>query len=64
MLEKYNKDKEVKNFVNRKLESANWFISAIEQRKNTYKKVMHSIIKHQDSYFNTDEKIMNPLILK
>ena len=64
MLDKYSDNKEVKNFVKKKIERANWFISAIEQRNNTYKKVMLSIIKHQKNYFNSDDKKLKPLILK
>ena len=64
MLNKHNKDKEVRDFIRKKIDSANWFISAIEQRNNTYKKVMLSIIKHQGNYFDSDNKELNPLILK
>jgi len=64
MLGKHKGDKNVKNFLKKKLDSANWFISAIEQRNITYEKVMKSIIKHQNDYFNSDNKILAPLILK
>ena len=64
MLDKHNKNKEVKKFVKNKMERANWFINAINQREITCKKVMLSIIKHQKTYFDSDEKKMQPLILK
>ena len=64
MLDKHNKDKAVRDFIKKKIDSANWLIAAIEQRNATYKKVMHSIIKHQSNYFNSDNKKLNPLILK
>ena len=64
MLDKHNKDKAVRDFIKKKIDSANWLITAIEQRNATYKKVMHSIIKHQNNYFNSDNKKLNPLILK
>ena len=57
-------DKEVKNFIKRKADSANWFISAIEQRNKTFKQVMSSIIKHQKAYFELDDRELVPLILK
>lgn len=57
-------DKEVKSFIKRKADSANWFISAIEQRNKTFKKVMNSIIKHQKLYFESDDRNLTPLILK
>jgi len=64
MLDKHNKDKEVKNFVKNKMDRANWFINAINQREMTCKKVMLSIIRHQKAYFDSDEKLIKPLILK
>tara|TARA_B100000029_G_C17573598_1_gene957458 strand:- start:978 stop:2339 length:1362 start_codon:yes stop_codon:yes gene_type:complete len=64
MLETYNDNKDVRNFIKKKIDSANWFISAIEQRNKTYKKVMTSIIKNQKEYFNSDNRILSPLILK
>ena len=57
-------DKEVKKFIKRKADSANWFISAIEQRHQTFKKVMYSIIKHQNDYFESDNRELNPLVLR
>ena len=57
-------DKEVKNFIKRKADSANWFISAIDQRNKTFKQVMISIIKHQKAYFESDDRELVPLILK
>ena len=64
MLDEHNKDKEVKKFVKNKMDRANWFINAINQRERTCKKVMLSIIKHQRAYFDSDDKQINPLILK
>ena len=64
MLDEHNKDKEVKKFVKNKMDRANWFINAINQREITCKKVMLSIIKHQKAYFDSDDKQINPLILK
>ena len=59
-----SKDKSVKNFVKQKLNKAQWFISAIEQRNSTMIKVMKSIISKQNNYFNTDDRILVPMILK
>ena len=58
MLDKHNKDKEVKKFVKNKMDRANWFINAINQREITCKKVMLSIIKHQKAYFDSDDKLL------
>ena len=59
-----SKDMSVKKFVKQKLNKAQWFISAIEQRNTTMVKVMSSIIKKQNDYFNTDDRTLVPMILK
>ena len=64
MLEQYKDNKDVKKYVKNKIDRANWFIAAIIQRNSTYKKVMLSIIKHQKNYFESDDKTLEPLILK
>jgi len=59
-----NKDASVKNFIKQKLNRANWFISAIEQRNATMIKVMKSIINKQVDYFDSDDRMLVPMILK
>ena len=59
-----NKDASVKSFIKQKLNKANWFISAIEQRNATMIKVMKSIINNQKDYFDSDDRILIPMILK
>ena len=60
----YKDKKDVRRFVKQKLESANWFVDAVEQRKMTIQRVMESIIRHQPMYFHTDERTLQPMILK
>ena len=59
-----SKDASVKSFVKQKLNKARWFISAIEQRNATMVKVMTSIIEKQNDYFNSDDRLIVPMILK
>ncbi len=59
-----NKDASVKNFIKQKLNKAKWFISAIEQRNSTMIKVMKSIIDKQKDYFDSDDRLLVPMILK
>jgi len=61
-----NKDaKQAVLFVKQKLDSARWFINAIQQRQQTLIATMTSIIKIQREYFLTgDEKDLAPMILK
>ena len=52
-------------FVKQKLDSAKWFINAIQQRQQTLISTITSIIKIQKMYFLTgDEKELVPMILK
>ena len=51
-------------FVQKKLESAAWFVDAIQQRKQTIQQVMESIIKHQAAYFDSGERSLKPMILR
>ena len=55
---------EVKNFLKQKIDSANLFIDAVSNRYNTITRIMHSIIKHQNKYFESSKRILEPLILK
>ncbi len=64
MLDKYKKSNDVKIFIKQKITRAQWYLNAIAQRNNTITRVMKSIIKFQDLYFNSDKRILSPMILK
>lgn len=52
-------------FVKQKMDSARWFIEAIEQRQNTLINAMQAIVDFQKEYFlSGDETKMKPMILK
>lgn len=52
-------------FVKQKLDSARWFIEAIQQRQNTLIITMEAIVEYQKEYFLTgDETKLRPMILK
>ena len=53
-----------KQFVRAKLNSATWLIRAIEQRKSTMLKVMHSIMEVQPDFFKKGPTHLRPLILQ
>ncbi|MBK7130126.1 MAG: RNA polymerase factor sigma-54 [Crocinitomicaceae bacterium] len=58
-------DKEAVQFVRQKLDSAKWFIDAIQQRQQTLLLTMQTIIDYQRDYFlSGDETQMKPMILK
>ena len=64
MLNDHKDQKDVRSFVKKKLESATWFVDAVEQRKMTIQRVMESIIKHQPDYFHSEKRRLQPMILK
>ncbi|MBP9067886.1 MAG: RNA polymerase factor sigma-54 [Bacteroidia bacterium] len=70
MLKEYsrqkNKDgKEATTFIKSKIESAQWFIDALNQRHLTLMLCMQAILEFQEEYFITgDEGKLKPMILK
>ena len=71
MLDEFSKSKDTRNmqeaaqFVKQKIDSARWFIDAINQRQNTLYTTMKAIIDLQEDYFLTgDETKLKPMILK
>lgn len=57
-------DESATAFIAEKLNSATWMIKSIEQRRNTIKRVVESILKHQKEFFIDGEKALRPLTLK
>jgi len=70
MLNEYSKSKdkslkEVSTFIKDKVESAKWFIEALQQRESMMVLVAKAIVKHQKKYFITGNKNdLKALILK
>ncbi len=58
-------NKETLSFVKNKVDSARWFIDAVQQRHNTLYTTMKAIMEYQKDYFLTgDESKLKPMILK
>jgi len=58
-------NKDAVQFVKQKLDSAKWFIEAIQQRQNTLMITMNAILEYQHDFFLTgDETKLRPMILK
>ncbi|MFN2384243.1 MAG: RNA polymerase factor sigma-54 [Gemmatimonadota bacterium] len=55
---------QAKEFAQTKLNSANWIIQAIEQRRQTMIKVMHVILDRQREFFEQGIRHLRPLTLK
>ena len=63
---KQSKDKkDAASFVRQKMDSAKWFIDAIQQRQHTLILTMNAILQYQLEYFREgDETKLRPMILK
>jgi len=58
-------DKSAMQYLKNKLQSAQWFISAVQQREATMLKIMRAIVQLQYDYFLTgDINLLKPMILK
>ena len=53
-----------KAFVREKMDSANWFIEAVKQRRITMVSVMRAIIKYQPEWFSGNMNHLRPLKLQ
>ncbi|MEM7473824.1 MAG: RNA polymerase factor sigma-54 [Planctomycetota bacterium] len=56
-----NATQEEKEFIRKKIESANWLIDAIEQRRSTVKKVAQQIVDHQKKFLDDGPEHIEPL---
>ena len=57
-------NKDAKEFVKKRLESARWLINSIHQRRLTILKVMETIIQKQKDFFERGKEAIKPMILK
>jgi RNA polymerase sigma-54 factor len=70
MMKEYSRSKdkssrEASGFIKSKIESAGWFIEALQQRYTTMMVCMQCILEFQSEYFATgDESKLKPMILK
>jgi RNA polymerase sigma-54 factor len=62
---KVTTDKSAVQYIKNKLQSAQWFIHAVQQRESTMLKIMRAIVQMQYEYFMTgDISQLKPMILK
>ena len=58
-------DKATVQYLKSKLQSAQWFINAVQQRESTMLKIMKAMVKLQHDYFVTgDINMLQPMILR
>jgi RNA polymerase sigma-54 factor len=54
-------DEKVRDELRKKLQSAQWLVSAVEQRRNTLLKVTRAIINHQRAFLDAGPEHIQPL---
>jgi len=54
-------NEETREFIKRKLNSAQWLIDAIQQRRNTLTRVAQAIVDHQTEFLNRGPEFIEPL---
>ena len=60
-----DKEKEAIRYIKQKIDSARWFIDAIQQRNQTLLNTMKAIVRFQHDFFiEGDESYLKPMILK
>lgn len=59
-----NTDKETRQYIRKKIETAKWFINSIYQRKATMLKVMNAIVEKQYEFFDKGPAHIKPLIMR
>ena len=57
-------DSETRQFVRHKVESARWFVQAVQQRRETMLRVMRAIITRQEDFFRKGMVHLKPMVLK
>ena len=64
MIENDKIDSADKRFIKRNYQGAQIFLDAIKQRNKTMVKVMEKVSIRQLDYFNSDQKVLKPMILQ
>lgn len=61
----HEKDRATNTYLKSKLQSAEWFISSLQQREQSMLAIMHAIVNWQQAYFEEgDPLLLKPMILK
>ena len=58
------RNKEAKEFVAERLQSANWLVKALDQRATTILKVAKEIVRQQEGFFRKGVSALRPLVLR
>ena len=61
MLMRGDASPEAKEYIKKKISSAQWLIDSIEQRRNTVRKVAQAIVDHQTAFLDKGPEFIEPL---
>lgn len=61
LLERSRKDPEIRKYVKGKIDSAEWLLHAIQQRKSTLQRVAEEVVEHQQDFFHKGVRALRPL---
>jgi len=61
LLQDPNTSPETREYIKRKINSAQWLLDSIQQRRNTLLKVAQAIVDHQKSFFEKGPDAIEPL---
>lgn len=54
-------DPELRKYIKKKIDNAEWLLHAIHQRKSTLQRVAEEIVQHQQDYFHKGIRYLKPL---
>jgi RNA polymerase sigma-54 factor len=64
LLKSKDTEKDTKEFLKNKFDSAKWFLNAIQSRKDTMLKVMKAIVERQREFFESNGENLKPMFEK
>ncbi|MBR6443816.1 MAG: RNA polymerase factor sigma-54 [Firmicutes bacterium] len=64
LIKEYDSDSELQDYLSNKINSAQWLIKNIEQRKQTISNVAGAIVSRQQDFFEAGETALKPMTLE
>ncbi len=61
LLAESRKNPEIRDYIRKKIENAEWLMSAIHQRKSTLQRVAEELVEYQAEFFRSGERHLRPL---
>lgn len=61
LLEESRNDPELRKYIKKKIDSAEWLMHAIHQRKSTLQRVAEEVVQHQQEFFRGGVRALRPL---